>query len=676
MSRQTKRLACIGLVSAILLSFTACGRQEETYTEKDNDNEDYVLQPVGNYFTEELYEYTNEGVRQSAEKTFVSEDGLCTILSYPDYYDVTLDYEKGTPDAVGAAYAKTIPEAFPSYAKIMEPYIYENIKMAFSGQSIDYDALEKRMNVLLSSIPEDYRTEIKAFAAAISNGEKGFMENGKISYEEAIIVQMIPDALRPTSCSALSLWGSKTESGAGITLRCLEWYEGSENQMGKVNAVVHMLKGDRSILSIGMLGILDMISAINDDGVFVAILDVGNYMVANSGDFTWCHNLIITDANHSYCAENCVREVAEAGKAFSVLRDADTPIMEGLNWENKDSLCVLNSFMTEGNQDGFTGSQVNLIRFEKYNKWVAAREKFTPADVKEMITQEKTGQHEVENVHRQGAVHLVLIDYDTGSIQAAFTGEKGLVDKPVFYEYNRRIKKRVGEAPMTDILVIEDNKELGTLICDFLKKDGFSVEWKGNAEEGLKCVEKAAYKMLLLDVMLPETDGYEMLQIIRRKHNIPVLMMSAKTDDQSKILGLDVGADDYLDKPFSFPVLSSKVKAILRRSYEMPEKKKLLVYRDITVDVAARTVTRNGKEISVTGKEYDILCYFMQYPGQVIHKETLFNAVWGCDCFSEINTLNVYVRWLREKLEDDPRNPKLIQTVWKVGYRFGGRNDK
>lgn len=474
MSRQTKRLACIGLVSAILLSFTACGRQEETYTEKDNDNEDYVLQPVGNYFTEELYEYTNEGVRQSAEKTFVSEDGLCTILSYPDYYDVTLDYEKGTPDAVGAAYAKTIPEAFPSYAKIMEPYIYENIKMAFSGQSIDYDALEKRMNVLLSSIPEDYRTEIKAFAAAISNGEKGFMENGKISYEEAIIVQMIPDALRPTSCSALSLWGSKTESGAGITLRCLEWYEGSENQMGKVNAVVHMLKGDRSILSIGMLGILDMISAINDDGVFVAILDVGaeevpfvyegktcytyairyaleeynnatdvgNYMVANSGDFTWCHNLIITDANHSYCAENCVREVAEAGKAFSVLRDADTPIMEGLNWENKDSLCVLNSFMTEGNQDGFTGSQVNLIRFEKYNKWVAAREKFTPADVKEMITQEKTGQHEVENVHRQGAVHLVLIDYDTGSIQAAFTGEKGLVDKPVFYEIQPQNKKK------------------------------------------------------------------------------------------------------------------------------------------------------------------------------------------------------------------------------------------
>lgn len=229
---------------------------------------------------------------------------------------------------------------------------------------------------------------------------------------------------------------------------------------------------------------------------------------------------------------------------------------------------------------------------------------------------------------------------------------------------------------MTDILVIEDNKELGALICDFLRRDGFSVEWKENAEEGLECVERAAYKMLLLDVMLPGMDGYEALQTIRKKHNIPVLMMSARTDDQSKILGLDVGADDYLDKPFSIPVLLSKVKAILRRNYEMTEKKELLVYRNITVDTTARVVVKDGQEISVNGKEYDILCYFLKHPEQVIHKETLFNAVWGSDCFSEINTLNVYVRWLREKLEENPKNPTLIQTVWKVGYRFGGANDK
>jgi len=229
---------------------------------------------------------------------------------------------------------------------------------------------------------------------------------------------------------------------------------------------------------------------------------------------------------------------------------------------------------------------------------------------------------------------------------------------------------------MTDILIIEDNKELGALISDFLTRDGFSVEWKENAEDGLQCVEKAAYKMLLLDVMLPGMDGYEALQNIRKKHNIPVLMMSARTDDQSKILGLDVGADDYIDKPFSFSVLSSKIKAILRRSYGMSENKELLVYENITVDVGSRLVTKAGENISITGKEYDILCYFMKHPNQVIHKETLFNAVWGCDCFSEINTLNVYVRWLREKLEEDPKNPTLIQTVWKIGYKFGGESDK
>ena len=108
--------------------------------------------------------------------------------------------------------------------------------------------------------------------------------------------------------------------------------------------------------------------------------------------------------------------------------------MEGLNWESEDSLCVLNSYMTEGNKDDFTNSIANLVRFKKYNDWVADEEKFTIAEIKEMITQEKTGQYEVENVHREGVVHLVLIDYATGNIQVAFTGEEGVVDKPVFLD--------------------------------------------------------------------------------------------------------------------------------------------------------------------------------------------------------------------------------------------------
>ena len=225
---------------------------------------------------------------------------------------------------------------------------------------------------------------------------------------------------------------------------------------------------------------------------------------------------------------------------------------------------------------------------------------------------------------------------------------------------------------MTDILVIEDNEELGRLISDFLKREGYSVEWKTNAEEGLELIRKAAFKMLLLDVMLPGMDGYEALQEIRKEQKLPVLMMSARTDDQSKILGLEVGADDYIDKPFSFQVLSLKIKAILRRSYDMSGDRQLLTYDNISIDVASKTVYKDGNEVQITGKEYELLEYMMRHPEQVLKKERLFDEIWGVDCFSDVGSLNVYIRWLREKLEDDPKNPKLIQTVWRVGYRFGG----
>ena len=225
---------------------------------------------------------------------------------------------------------------------------------------------------------------------------------------------------------------------------------------------------------------------------------------------------------------------------------------------------------------------------------------------------------------------------------------------------------------MTDILVIEDNEELGMLIQDFLRREGYTVEWKLNAEEGLELVKTAAFKLLLLDVMLPGMDGYEALQEIRRDQRIPVLMMSARTDDQSKILGLELGADDYIDKPFSVEVLGYKIKALIRRAYDMAEDRKLLTYDKITMDLKTRTVYKDGKEVSITGKEFELLEYMMRHPEQVIKKEKLFDEVWGFDCFSEQGSLNVYIRWLREKLEDDPKNPTLIQTIWRVGYKFGG----
>ncbi len=224
---------------------------------------------------------------------------------------------------------------------------------------------------------------------------------------------------------------------------------------------------------------------------------------------------------------------------------------------------------------------------------------------------------------------------------------------------------------MKDILIIEDNEQLGTLIGDFLKREGYSTDHALSAEDGLLRLEQERYKLLLLDVMLPGKDGFEALCEIRKSRNMPVLMMSAKTDDDSKILGLETGADDYVEKPFSIPVLCSKIKALLRRSYDTAAEKQILSADGLTVDVGSRRVYKNGSEIAVSGKEFDLLVYLMQHKGQAMRKETIFNEVWGVDCFSEMSSLSVYISWLRDKIEDDPKNPVLIQTVYRVGYRFG-----
>ena len=224
---------------------------------------------------------------------------------------------------------------------------------------------------------------------------------------------------------------------------------------------------------------------------------------------------------------------------------------------------------------------------------------------------------------------------------------------------------------MTDILIIEDDKDLGRLISDFLRKEGWTVTLVETAEEGLKLLEGEAFKLLLLDVMLPGKDGFTALAEIRKSKNLPVLMMSAKSDDESRILGIEIGADDYVDKSFSIPVLTSKIKALMRRSYDIAEEKQILSAEGITVDVGARKVYKNDELTDVKGKEFDLLVYLMQHRGKALRKETIFNEVWGADCFSEQSSLGVYISWLREKIEDDPREPKRIKTVYKVGYQFG-----
>ena len=452
--------AALALSAAILL--TACDSGSHADIKKGGS----AARLVDSYYTDEVKEYTDEGIREEPLEVISSDDGLCVIKVMPSYYDVTLDYENGDRASVGRSYGTLIREKLPDFISMMEPYLFENIRVAYNT-NYSTEVIEKRSATLLESMRPEYRDEICGFAEGISNGAHGIVEDGVLSYEEAILTQMIPDALRPTCCSALSLWGSKTVTGDRITLRNLEWNLGSGNQMGMINAVTHMKNGSRTLTAISILGLLDIISGINDDGVFAAILDVGSvqseayiyegkkcytmelryaleefstarelgeFMVGESGDFTWCHNLIISDKDDSFCAEDCVSQVVEKGLGKSVLRDCNTPLIDGISWDNEDSLCIVNSFASEGNQDGFTGSPSNVVRFFKYNKWVQEKDQFSPKDVKDLITQEVVAQYDVVNCHGGGSAQLILVDYHTGSVQVAFSGPNGVTDKPDFIE--------------------------------------------------------------------------------------------------------------------------------------------------------------------------------------------------------------------------------------------------
>lgn len=223
---------------------------------------------------------------------------------------------------------------------------------------------------------------------------------------------------------------------------------------------------------------------------------------------------------------------------------------------------------------------------------------------------------------------------------------------------------------MNSILIIEDNEQLGSLVRDFLNKEGYDSVLETTAETALKKMEDKSFELVLLDVMLPGIDGFSMCEKIREKSSIPILMMSAKTDDESKLRGYAGGADDYIEKPFSIPVLVAKVGALMKRR-NIDASNEVIKSNGITLNIKSRIVTKNDVPIALNVKEFDVLYYLMKNKGQVISKEKLFDEVWGNDCVSEYITLNVHIRWLREKLEEDSKNPKLIQTVWRVGYKFG-----
>lgn len=223
---------------------------------------------------------------------------------------------------------------------------------------------------------------------------------------------------------------------------------------------------------------------------------------------------------------------------------------------------------------------------------------------------------------------------------------------------------------MKDILLVEDNRELAELLQAFLEKDGFSVSSVSTGEEASAYLEENCVKILLLDIMLPGMDGFAVCRTVREKGNIPILIMSARAGKDDKLNGFELGADDYMEKPVDPDLLTAKVRALIQRTYGARTETDYLVSGSLTIDRNSRKVYREGRAVELNAKEYELLLLLAENPGRTLHKEYLFDRIWGRESFSENQTLTVHIKMLRSKIEEDPRKPERIRTVWGVGYRY------
>ena len=223
------------------------------------------------------------------------------------------------------------------------------------------------------------------------------------------------------------------------------------------------------------------------------------------------------------------------------------------------------------------------------------------------------------------------------------------------------------------ILVVDDEKLIVKGIRFSLEQDSMIVDVAYDGEEALQLARKNNYDLIMLDVMLPKIDGTSVCQQIREFSEVPVVMVTAKGDDMDKIMGLEYGADDYVTKPFNILELKARIKAILRRSTkDMPQPPQCkLTFRDIVLDVQSRRVFVREKEINLTAKEFDLLAFFMKNIGRVYSREKLLQEIWEVENIGDARTVDVHVRRLREKMEDNPSEPRYIFTKWGVGYYFG-----
>lgn len=219
---------------------------------------------------------------------------------------------------------------------------------------------------------------------------------------------------------------------------------------------------------------------------------------------------------------------------------------------------------------------------------------------------------------------------------------------------------------MFDILIVEDNKELAAVLCDFLRTENYTVSVAENAEKALLLYQKYGARLVVLDIMLPGADGFSVCEKIRAESNTPILIVSAKMAKDDKLLGLNLGADDYIEKPYDIDIVLAKIGGIFRRRYAADE----IVDGEIRINKLNRLVYKNDVPIEMTAKEFKLFTLLVENKSRALSKEYLFNTVWGSESDSEQQTLTVHIKWLRQKIEDDPRTPKKILTVWGVGYKY------
>ena len=224
--------------------------------------------------------------------------------------------------------------------------------------------------------------------------------------------------------------------------------------------------------------------------------------------------------------------------------------------------------------------------------------------------------------------------------------------------------------PMTTVLVVDDEPIVRDVVVRYLREDGLATLEAGDGDDARALIEARRPNLVVLDVMLPGTDGLELCRWIRSRSDVPVILLTARGEEADRIVGLELGADDYVTKPFSPRELAVRVRTVLRRSNGAPPPRERLEFGDVVLDGASREVTKAGRPVTLTAKEFDLLWFLVSHPNRVFSRDQLMGTVWGYEAAVDTGTVTVHVRRLREKVETDPAKPRHLQTVWGVGYRL------